>query len=75
MGYSNLFIQHETVDLVLDPNIRNFVLIPILLVVLAKTFLTTYLMEWMKKTPGTQQREKVLHANCLARSAKITGWV
>eukprot|EP00494_Astrolonche_serrata_P001390 UN01396 len=43
-----MYTQYETVDLILDPAIRNFVLFPILMVVLCKTFLTTNLMQWMQ---------------------------
>lgn len=72
MGFV-MFEQHETVDLVLDPGIRNFVLIPILVVVICKTFLTTNLMTCMKKPPPKKKKEKVVDGNCMMRSAKLRG--
>jgi len=71
MGFEGLYHQYETVDLVLDPSIRNFVLIPILIVVIAKTFLTTNLMEIMKKVPPKSKKDKLMHNNVLSRSGRL----
>ena len=73
MGFEGLYEQHTTVDLVLDPQIRNFVLIPILLVVLAKAFLQTNLTQWMQKPPKAPEQKKLTHHNLLARSARLRG--
>jgi len=71
MGFNGLFQQYESVDLVIDPGIRNFVLIPIMIMVLAKTFLTTNLMEYLKKSPPKRKLDRLQHTNTIARSAKL----
>lgn len=60
----------ERVDLILDPSIRNFVMLPILIVILMKAFLISSIMRIMKKPTVETNKLKVDINNRLTRSKR-----
>jgi len=67
-----MFVEaSERVDIILDPAIRNFVMFPILLVILMKSFLISNIMRVMKKPQQAEtDQKKVDFSNRLARSKR-----
>lgn len=60
----------ERVDIILDPAIRNFVMFPILLVILMKSFLISNIMRIMKKPSVEKDQKKLDFNNRLTRSKR-----
>lgn len=58
-------------QMVLDPGIRAFVLIPIFLVVFLRSLLSQSIARLVKSKPELKQRDRIQHAQSIRRSKRI----
>jgi len=60
----------QSIDLVLDPGIRSYVLIPIFLVVFLRSLLSNNIAKLVKPETKVSQKDKILHSQALRRSKR-----
>ena len=63
----------EDIDLVLDPGIRTFVLIPIFFVVFLRSLLSYYVARLTREKAEVKQRDRLQHNNSVVRSKRTRG--
>ena len=63
----------QDINLVLDPGIRTFILIPIFLVVLLRSLLSYYVARLTRDKAEIKQRDRIQHNNNVTRSKRTRG--
>eukprot|EP01084_Bolivina_argentea_P103101 184697_1 len=72
-GIPSMIDTPEDFELVLDPGIRAFVLIPIFLVVFLRSLLSQNVAKLVKKKPEQKATDRIQHAQVIRRSKRIRG--